>query len=120
MFTLSNVAVVEEYNNNIDTQVLLGKVIVTVDSYTNHSRSGSYERGLKFGSHTYGYLIREFKTRPDKYSPDHGVTWYDSVLEMKKQRAGKVMLSGSVTKEFSFDTIQRINREYDREYKWKA
>lgn len=119
MFTLSNTPVIAEYDKHISFEVLLKTAVVTVMSYTNESRDGSYATGLKFSTNTYGYLKRVFKTRGPKYSPDHGVTWYDSFADMKKQRANKVKLTSNRRKEFSFDAIQKINREYNPGYVWQ-
>jgi hypothetical protein len=58
--------------------------------------------------------------KPMRYSPDHGVTWYETLDEAKKQRAGKVKLNSTNSKEFAFDAIQKINKDYDRNYAWHA
>ena len=122
MNTLHAKPLIEEYTAYIGQQCLHFGFTVTVRSYTNDSRTGSYARGFKFGSNTYGYLERQLVGskyyRPRCYSPDHGVTWYDSLLEAKKQRAGKVRLSSTSSKEFAFDSIQKINKDYDRNYAW--
>ena len=122
MKTLSAVTDKAEYTANMGKECVLGKHVVTVRSYTNDSQSGSYMRGFKFSTNTYGYLTRLLKGtkyyQPKRYSPDHGATWYKTYAEMKKQRAGKVKLESSNSKEFAFDAIQRINREYDRNYAW--
>jgi hypothetical protein len=55
-----------------------------------------------------------------RYSPDHGVTWYETFEEAKKQRAGKVRLEVRKSQEFAFNEIQKINKEYDPQYRWKA
>lgn len=121
---LSTTAIVAEYIDNMGGTCQLGKHLVTVNSYTTRSQSGSYERGFKFSSNTYGYLTRKLKGtkyyKPTRYSPDHGKTWYETFDDMKKQRAGKVKLSVSRTKEFAFDAIQAINKKYDRNYTWHA
>lgn len=124
MFALSTTPIAAEYLANIGNKCTLGKESVLVCQYTNDSRTGSYERGFKFGSTTYGYLIKELKGtkyyKPSRYSPDHGKTWYESFDEMKKQRAGKVKINSTSSKEFAFDAIQTINKDYDRNYSWHA
>ena len=124
MFTLSATPEAAEYLANKDTQCLLGKVTITVSSYTNDSRTGSSERGFKFSSNTYGYLVKQLKGtkyyKPRRYSADHGVTWHNSLEEMKKQRAGKVKISSTRSKEFAFDSIQKLNKKYDPSYTWRA
>ena len=122
MNTLHDKPLVEEYAAYAGQQCLHRGFTVTVRSYTNDSRTGSSARGFKFGSNTYGYLERQLvgskHYRPRCYSPDHGTTWYDSLDEMRKQRAGKVKLSSTSSKEFAFDSIQKINKDYDRSYTW--
>ena len=102
---------------------LLGNVVVNVYCYEKHSQSGSYERGFKYTDSTYGYLTKKLKGtkyyKPTRYSPDHGKTWYDTFEDAKKQRAGKVLVERRNNKEFAFESIQRINRDYDPQYKWK-
>ena len=124
MFTLSATPIAVEYIANKGQQCLLGKAIVTIGSYTNDSRTGSYERGFKFSSNTYGYLVKQLKGtkyyKPVRYSADHGATWHEGFDEMKKQRAGKVKLNSSSSKEFAFDSIQKLNKDYDRNYTWRA
>ena len=39
---------------------------------------------------------------------------------MMKQRAGKVKLNSTSSKEFAFDSIQKLNKEYDPSYTWRA
>lgn len=116
MFALHEKPLIEEYIAYKSQQCTLNGVTVTVASYTNDSQSGSYSRGLKFGSNTYGYLVKELKGtkyfKPSRYSPDHGKTWYETFSEMKKQRAGKIKLSSTSSKEFAFDAIQKINKDY--------
>ena len=122
MFTLSATPEAAEYIANNGQECLLGKAIVTIASYTNYSRTGSYERGFKFSSNTYGYLIKQLKGtkyyKPSRYSADHGATWHESFDEMK--RAGKVKLSSTNSKEFAFDSIQKLNKKYDPSYTWRA
>lgn len=124
MFTLSATPNAAEYIANNEQQCLLGKTVVTVSSYSNYSRTGSYARGFKFSDNTYGYLIKKLKGtkyyKPSRYSADHGATWHESFSEMKKQRAGKVKLSSTSSKEFAFDSIQKLNKEYDPSYTWRA
>jgi hypothetical protein len=124
MKTLSATPVATEYFANIGKECKLGKYVVTVKSYEKESQSGSWDRGFKWTYTTYGYLTRELKGtkyyKPTRYSPDNGVTWYESIGLMKKQRAGKVKLEVRKSQEFAFDGIQRINKSYDSNYRWHA
>jgi len=114
MEQLNAVADPAQYTEFKGQEVLLGTIVVTVYSYKKHSQSGSYERGFKYTDSTYGYLKKGIEV-----SPDHGKTWYYSLEEAKKQRAGKVLVERRNNKEFAFESIQRINRDYDPQYKWK-
>ena len=124
MNTLSATAVVTEYFANIGKECKLGKYIVTPKKYEKESQSGSWERGFKWTYTTYGYLTRTLKGtkyyKPTRYSVDHGATWHESFEVAKKQRAGKVKLEVRKTQEFAFNSIQKINKEYDKNYRWKA
>jgi hypothetical protein len=124
MKTLSPTPVVAEYVANEGKECLLGKYVVTVVLYERNSQSGSYDRGFKWTDTTYGYLTRQLKGtkyyKPMRYSPDHGATWYESLYEAKKQRAGKVKVAVRKSQEFAFQAIQKINKEYDPRYNWKA
>lgn len=125
MFKLSDKPSKDEYKANADKDVLLGKDVVRVILQRVNTKSGSWERGFKFGSVTYGILRRVFK-QPKKsfntiqYSADHGATWWPDLTAAKKAK-GKVIVERSTPRgEFAFGAIQRINREYDPYYKWKA
>lgn len=124
MQTLSATPVVEEYVANKGKECQLGKYVVTVVLYERNSQSGSYDRGFKWTDTTYGILTRQLKGtkyyKPTRYSPDHGVTWYESLHEAKKQRAGKVKVAVHKSQEFAFAGIQKINKAYDSNYRWKA
>lgn len=124
MFSLSTTPIAAEYLANMEQGCTLNGVTVAVYSYTNKSRTGSYERGFKFSSNKYGILIKQLKGtkyyKPVRYSPDHGKTWYETLAEAKKQRAGKVKLNSTSSKEFAFDAIQKINKDYDKNYSWHA
>ena len=124
MFALSPTPIAAEYIANMSKGCTLNGVTVTVASYTNDSRTGSYARGFKFSSNTYGILTRQHAAgkfyTPPRFSPDHGKTWYETLVEAKKQRAGKVKLNSTSSKEFAFDSIQKINKSYDANYAWRA
>jgi hypothetical protein len=125
MKALSATAVPAEYKALDGKEATLGKLTVTVNTYEKESQSGSWERGFKWSHSVYGYLTRTLKTsrggRPlVRYSPDHGATWYEDSREMKKQRAGKVLVSRAKSQEFAFEAIQATNRKYEGPgYKWK-
>lgn len=129
MFQLSATPVLEEYQAHRSTDVLLGtdKVYLTLDRVD--TRSGSWERGFKFGSITYGVLRRAAKKRVgwsktlivcSEFSCNHGASWHYDLKEAKKSR-GKVIVERSApTGEFAFNDIQRINSNYHGpSYKWK-
>lgn len=113
-----------QYRILIDSHAMLGDMSVTVHLYEKHSQSGSWERGFKYTNSTYGYLRKQLRGtkyyKPFRYSPDHGKTWYETLEAAKKQRAGKVLVERETHGEFAFNSIQKINRDYDPQYKWKA
>jgi hypothetical protein len=124
MFKLSDKPSKDEYKANKGNDVLLGKVEVRVLLESVDTKSGSWERGFKFGSVTYGILRKTHLSskRPfthHEFSCDHGATWHPTVALAKKSK-GKVIVERSTPRgEFAFSSIQRINREYDSGYKWK-
>lgn len=95
----------------------------TVSFTTTNTRSGSWERGFKF--HTSEWAVLERKKYLSKhyrrleFSMDHGKTWHPTIFLAKKSK-GKLKLSTGTHKEFAFDSIQKINRDYDPDYKWRA
>lgn len=112
----------EAYLANMGCQVKLGRYLVTVTDYRKTGRSGSWERGFKFTSSTYGMLSRKLKKNFfTEYSCDHGKTWASSPSQASKVRSGKILLErDQPRKEFAFDAIQKINRDYDKNYQWHA
>ena len=131
MFKLTVPALTGEYLAYDGTDVLLGKETVRVSLDYVSTKSGSWERGFKFGSITYGILRRTVKKKSTwqkgktydatEYSADHGVTWHNDITLAKKSK-GKVIVNRSKpTGEFAFNSIQKLNREYHgSDYKWKA
>lgn len=124
MFKLSDAPSKDEYKSQSGKLVLLGDKEVTVVLNRVDTKSGSWERGFKFGSITYGLLER--KVKPTKkngwviseFSANHGVTWATSESLAKKAK-GKVIIDKPAPRgEFAFDRIQAINKEYDASYKW--
>lgn len=107
----------EQYKALMGQQVCLGQTAVTVVSYAREGRSGSYERGLKFSTTTYGGL----KNAKGQFSFDHGKTWayYDADAFKKAARGERTRIATDSRKEFAFNGIQAINRSYDPNYKWK-
>lgn len=126
MFKLSTVPNKDEYKANNGKKALLGDMEVTVFLDIKDTKSGSWERGFKFGTITYGVLRRDHaysKTKAvtrirQEYSYDHGKTWHPLTIDAKKVK-GKVIVERSSSKEFAFDIIQRINREYNPGYRWR-
>ena len=122
MIKLSTTPVKDEYKAHSGEVVLLGTVEVRVVLDRVDTRSGSWERGFKFGSITYGVLKRTHvsgKGRYPEYSYDHGATWNERQALAKKAK-GKVIVERSTpVGEFAFSSIQRINQNYDHNYKWK-
>ena len=126
MFKLSDTPVKDEYKANKGKDVLLGADVVYLLCEEKSTKSGSWERGFKFGSVTYGILKRKVTTGTKvrrtyfEFSFNHGATWHKDVSEARKSK-GKVIVERSTPRgEFAFSSIQRINREYDPNYKWKA
>ena len=120
MFKLSAEANKQEYADNMGKTVLFGKKEVVVIFYEKDGRSGSYERGFKFTNTKYGGL-----RDGQKVSFDHGVTWLGCRDEyyfyvFHETKKGRVRLASKSNKEFAFDDIQKINKEYyGPGYSWK-
>lgn len=125
MFQLSPKAVAAEYKANNGKDVLLGTEVVYLLTEYKGTKSGSWEKGFKFGSITYGILKRKVTTGTKvrrtyfEFSFNHGATWHKDVSEARKSK-GKVIVDRSKPHgEFAFESIQRINREYHGAgYKW--
>lgn len=101
------------YLANMGQKVKIGRYECEVGSKRKDGRSGSYERGFKFTSSTYGYLMTHTKARGTEYSFDHGKTWHYNLYTASKTRSGKILLERNAPrKEFAYDAIQKINREY--------
>lgn len=99
MFCLSSNPVKDEYKANNGKDVLLGSDVVYLFVEYTSIKSGSWERGFKFGSVTYGILKRmhvsaKGKFRYPEYSYNHGATWHTSQQEAKKSK-GKVIVDKS-------------------------
>lgn len=110
----------DAYLANMNQVVKVGRYTCTVREYRKEGRSGSWERGFKFTNSVYGMLVRKLKTHYcTEYSCDHGATWHPSASAASKVRAGKVLLSRTTQGEFAFDSIQRINKQYDPNYTWR-
>jgi hypothetical protein len=122
MFKLDSTPIASEYLEHKNMECTLGEYVVTIRTRTKDSRTGSYARGFKFSSNTYGFLVRTLRGtkyyKPSRYSADHGKSWHETFESMLKQRAGLVKLDSSQHKEFAFDSIQQINKDYDRNYAW--
>lgn len=110
-----------EYLANMGKTVKVGRYTCEVGSERKDSRSGSYERGFKFSSSVYGYLKTTTKARGTEFSFDHGKTWHYNLYTASKTRSGKILLERNAPRgEFAFDSIQKINRDYDANYRWHA
>lgn len=124
MILLSPTVVKDEYLKNNGQDAMLGdKQVIIVVEYKS-GRTGSWERGFKFTSITYGILSHRRYTpkgiyKGTEYSADHGKTWHPDVKTAKKSK-GKTILGRSSDKELAFDSIQSLNRQYyGAGYKWK-
>lgn len=98
-----------------DQQIILklGKakpISVRVFHERRDTRSGTYGTGLKFHTTTYGVLQ---DTAAKKFSADGGKTWHWDIYVALKSK-GKFMLKRETRKEFAYDSIQRINAQYNR------
>jgi len=124
MFKLSDNPDKKEYAAFKGQDVLLGKDKVRVILENVDTKSGSWANGFKFGSITYGILRRTHLSKKvphihTEFSCDHGKTWHPDVKTAKKSK-GKVIVERSTPRgEFAFSAIQKINRDYDPDYKWK-
>jgi hypothetical protein len=127
MFKLSGTPSKEEYKANDGKPALLGTQEVTIHLERVDTKSGSWERGFKFGSITYGILKRTvLKKRKSvlmyshsEYSCNHGVTWHSTVSDAKKSKGKVIVDKPRPHGEFAFDSIQRINKNYfGPSYKW--
>jgi len=126
MIKLSDRPSKEEYKAHNGEDVMLGTDMVYLFCEDKSTKSGSWGRGFKFGSVTYGILKRKVTTGTKvrrtyfEFSFNHGATWHKDVSEARKSK-GKVIVERSTPRgEFAFNTIQKINRDYDPYYKWKA
>ena len=124
MLQLSPAVVKDEYLKNNGQDAMLGDKQVKIECECVNGRSGSYMRGFKFTSITYGILEYRRYTpkgtfKGTQYSADHGKTWHLDVKTAKKSK-GKTILARTSNKEFAFDSIQQLNRQYEGPgYKWK-
>lgn len=121
MFVLSKEPNKQEYLDHMGEVCKLGRYEVTVGKYVTDTKTGSWERGFKFHETTYGVLYRTKGTVKVK-SFDHGksweIDWVSDFNAAKLAGRNKIMLKRKTTKEFAFDAIQRINRQYDAGYRW--
>ena len=102
-----------DYMAHMGQTVRVGRYTCEVGSKRRSGQSGSYERGFKFTSSTYGYLKTTTKAHGTQYSFDHGKTWNWDLFKAEKVRSGKILLERNAPrKEFAYDAIQKINREY--------
>ena len=115
MQQLSMQPVKQEYLDNNGKVALLNGLLVNVSVHRIEGRQGSYERGFKFTTNKYGMLYNAKKG----FSVNHGASWHPDVKSAMKSK-GKVKLESSKRGEFAFEAIQKINREYDPSFKWKA
>jgi hypothetical protein len=112
----------EFYLANQGKKVKVRNFEATVGKNTTSGQSGSWERGFKFHESTYGMLVRKLKSIGyTQFSFDGGKTWGHHVRDIRKAtKKGKIKLDKTKThSELAFEGIQRINREYDPNYKWK-
>jgi hypothetical protein len=103
----------EAYLANMGQTVKVGRYTCEVGSKRKDGRSGTWERGFKFTSSTYGYLKTTTKARGTQFSFDHGKTWHYNIFTASKVRSGKILLERNAPRpEMAYDAIQKINREY--------
>jgi hypothetical protein len=113
MFVLSKEANKAELEAHMGEDCKLGRSIVRVDSDRVSTQSGSYERGLKFHTTTYVVLMKKPNAMFPEMSYDYGKTWSTCRIDARKSAGrAKIMLKRNTSKEFAYDAIQRINREY--------
>lgn len=119
MFVLSKTPIKSEYLANLGQSCKLGRYEVEVIQCKRETRSGTWATGFKFHTSQIGGLKRQGPKnrrtglRPTLYSFDHGKTWvFNSRLALLRSLGRKLVLSRETRKEFSYDAIQRINRQY--------
>ena len=103
----------QEYLDYESKQVDFGALRVVVSVHRIEGRQGSWEKGFKFTTNTYGMLHGS-----KGYSVNHGASWHPDKKSAMKSK-GKVKLESSKRGEFAFEAIQKINRDYDPSFKWK-
>lgn len=90
------------------TVLVRGRMKALVKSYNTETRQGSYDRGLKWSKSKWGLLRR---VSDSKLSTDGGKTWWGTLKEARRSK-GRVKLSGSLEKEFAFEGIRKIARDW--------
>jgi hypothetical protein len=95
--------------------------MITQTVYRKQGRTGSYERGFKFTTTEYQMLERGTGWNKE-YSLDLGKTWAHSEYSAWKasDRKDRVKIGSNTRGELAFDAIQKINKQYDPNYKWHA
>jgi len=117
--TLSVTPDIGQYKRLSAKEAKLGRLFVVVSSVRSENRYGTWATGFKFSTIEYGVLTYHPTKDTWLISANHGVTWHSTIAEAKRSK-GKVVLYNSKTEEFAFNGIQRINRDYDPNYKWRA
>ena len=113
MFVLSKEANKAELEAHMGEDCKLGRTVVRVGSDRVNTQSGSYERGLKFHTTTYVVLLKKPDDMFPEMSYDYGKTWSTSRIQARKSAGrAKIMLKRDTHKEFAYDAIQQINREW--------
>ena len=115
----------EQYIKYKGKKVIFKGKVVEVGTVERSNQKGSYERGLAWSRTTYGVLIRARTKNTYTVSADHGATWHkvnnwekDHVVRWTK--VGRVKLDSHLDKEFAFEGIQAINRQWEGpNYRWK-
>lgn len=106
----------QQYLDQQGKDALLGKLRVRVTVHIIDGRQGSWERGFKFTTNKYGML---YDLKAAMYSVNHGESWHPTARDAMKSK-NKVKLESSKRGEFAFDSIQKLNKQYDPNFVWKA
>ena len=91
-------------------------------TFSMSGQSGSWMRGFKFHNSKWAMLKRvriiarrkHGVTKRTDYSMDGGRSWWSTMQAARQMtKKGRIKLSTDTKKEFAYDAIQRINKEYD-------
>ena len=113
MFTLSAKADKRELHKYLNSVCMLGATRVRISTHVENTKSGSWGCGFKFHETTYFILVKDLGKMYPSYSFDYGKTWSTSkITAFQSAGRAKIVLQRNTTKEFAYDSIQNLNRQY--------